>query len=528
MPAEADVTADVLTCDVLIVGAGAAGLYAALMLPHGLDIVVADKGNPSGQQGSSPWAQGGFAAALGPDDSPQRHVADTVAAGDGLVDEAAARVLANEIGGHVDRLRQLGANFDVDNAGHLELAREGGQHVARSVKRADATGAELIRALRAAAAPRVRRLAGIVTALGGNGRIDRADVNTGGRTVQVVAGCVILATGGCGGLYAATTNPNGATADGLSLAINAGVAVRDVEFVQFHPTAMATSSTRRFLLTEALRGAGATLHDKHGDRFMLAEHPDAELAPRHVVAHAIMQQPEGLAYLDATMLGSDRLTHEFPSAVAFAGQQGFDMASQRVPVSPAAHYHMGGVRTDLWTRTSRPGLLACGEVASTGVHGANRMAGNSLSEALVFGARAATAAVEDLVTPTTTAMSRRGDDAASWMTSGEPSGPPMPVTRAALRQRMLEDVGPVRHENRLRSFVADVTSWLHACRQQPWMATPQTVELHHAFVASRAIAISALRRTESRGGHQRADHPYRDPEWDGIHLEIVQPYPPAL
>lgn len=520
LPNEIDPSADVLRCDVLIIGAGAAGLYAALSLPDEIDVIVVDKGNPNGQQGSSPWAQGGFAAAVGPNDSPQRHVADTVAAGDGLVDEAAARVLAGEIADHVDRLRQLGANFDVDDTGQLALAREGGQHVARSVKRADATGAELIRVLRAGAASRIRRLGGIVTALGGESRVDRAHVLASGRHVEVLAGSIILATGGVGGLYAATTNPSGATADGLALAIDAGIAVRDLEFVQFHPTALATSSTRRFLLTEALRGAGATLHNSTGERFMLEVHPQAELAPRHIVSHAILQQPGGIAYLDATALGGDNLRQEFPSAVAFAGHQGLDMVSQRIPVSPAAHYHMGGIRTDLWARTSRPGLLACGEVASTGVHGANRMAGNSLSEALVFGARAATAAVDDLAVPTGTSRADRITRSRAIVSKSDTSF--VPVTRTELRERMLADVGPIRNADNLQRFVTDVTAWFESGRHHDWSTSSQMVELHHSLVASRAIAIAALRRTESRGGHQRADHPDREPAWDDIHLEVVR------
>lgn len=512
-------------CDVVIIGAGLAGLYAAVELPDHLDVVVVDKGVPGADSGSSPWAQGGLAAALGPDDSPALHAEDTILAGDGLCDPLAVWTLAREAPRHVRRLLELGAVLDrlpgeVGASAHgpdgvdlstLWLAREGGQRVARSVRRADATGAELMRALRSAAAPRVRRLPGIVRSLGRDalGSVTGAHVLTSDGPVAVRARATVLATGGCGGLFAATTNPDNATGDGLVLAAEAGAAVRDVEFVQFHPTGLAVSGTWRFLLTEALRGAGATLHAEDGTRFLIGRHPDAELAPRHVVAKAILDQPGTTAWLDATGLGEDVLIQEFPTVLGGARQHGFDLATERVPVTPAAHYHVGGVRTDLDGRTSVPGLYACGEVASTGLHGANRMASNSLAEAVVFGARTAAAVGRELpgelgdLGPAPTYRTRpQGDTAAR---------------RAQLRATMLTGAGPVRSEAGLAAVAEALTSW-SAELGDPAEDVAE-IELHHALRAAALVVDAARLRTESRGGHWREDHPARDPAWDGVHLE---------
>jgi L-aspartate oxidase len=515
-----------VSCDVVVVGAGLAGLYAAVHLPDDLDVVVVDKGIPGGDSGSSPWAQGGMAAALGADDSPTLHAEDTVRAGDGLCDPLAVDVLTREAPEHVVRLLELGAVLDRHDGSvgavppgvdprsvlrTLSLAREGGQRVARSVRRADATGAELMRVLRQAATPRVTRLPGIVRALARDaaGRVTGTHVLTGEGPVAIAARATVLATGGCGALYAATTNPDSATGDGLALAARAGAAVRDVEFVQFHPTGLAVGGTWRFLLTEALRGAGATLHGQDGSRFLVGRHPDAELAPRHVVAKAILDQPGGTAWLDATGLGDQVLVREFPTVLAGARQHGFDLASERVPVTPAAHYHVGGVRTDLDGRTSVPGLYACGEVASTGLHGANRMASNSLAEAVVFGARTATAVARELPTD-----------------HGELDAPPparpdarpdVVDLRRELREVMLTHAGPVRDGRGLDEVAQRLAAWSDELGDPA--ADAAEVELHHALRAAALVVASARLRTESRGGHWRQDHPARDPRWDGVHLE---------
>lgn len=515
------VAPDRVRADVAIVGAGIAGLYAAVRLPDGLDVVVVDKGVPGGDSGSSPWAQGGLAAAVGPDDSPASHAHDTMVAGDGLCDPLAVDVLTREAPRHIEVLVDLGARFDRvgrdDGAGAglegLDLAREGGQHVARSVRRADATGAEVVRVLRAAAAPRVTRLAGIVRSLARDraGRVTGLWVLAGGSLVGLEAKAVLLATGGCGGLFAATTNPDQATGDGLAMAAEAGAVIRDAEFVQFHPTGLAVAGSWRFLLTEALRGAGATLHDADGRRFLLDRHPDAELAPRHVVAKAILDRPGGTAYLDATHLSEHDLQREFPTVLAGARQHGFDLATERVPVTPAAHYQVGGVRADLDGRTSLPGLYAAGEVASTGVHGANRLAGNSLAEAMVFGARTAATMAAEL-------RDRHGGLGAepAVATTGTEAGAAL---RGELRDAMLRGAGPVRTGAALEALgrrLATLTSELGTPA-----ASTNAIELHHAVRAGALIVRAALLRTESRGGHWREDHPDADPNWAGVHLDQV-------
>ncbi|MFT5223447.1 MAG: L-aspartate oxidase, partial [Glaciecola sp.] len=351
-PIAAEIPIDgVLQADIIIIGAGIAGLFAAHNLPAELSVIVVDKGSPT-RSGSSPWAQGGMAVAVDPSDSPELHTADTMLAGDGLCDLEAVRVLTSEAPERLAELIALGAEFDaldptrpptIDN---LHLAREGAQTAARSVHRADATGAEMVRALRVAVAPRVRRLQGQVVQLGRSeaGHVAGVWVLYEDRVLEVRGRAVLLATGGCGGIFAATTNQDGATGDGVVLAHHAGAAVRDLAFVQFHPTGLAAEGNWRFLLSEALRGAGATLHDADGHRFMFDFHPAGELAPRHVVASAILAQTDGRAWLDATHLGAQALEREFPTVLRGARELGYDLATERAPVTPAAHYLVGGVR----------------------------------------------------------------------------------------------------------------------------------------------------------------------------------------
>lgn len=510
--------------DVVVVGAGVAGLYAVACLPDDLDVVVVDKGTPGGRSGSSPWAQGGLAVAVGDDDDPALHARDTEVAGDGMCDPTAVRVLTTEAPDCLADLIGLGARFDrvpgrpagspLDG---LHLAREGGQSVARSVHAADATGFEMVRALRHAVADRVSRLGGAAVRLGRDttGRVTGVWVVTpDGGLVGVEARAVLLATGGCGGLFAATTNPDGATGDGVALALAAGAAVRDNEFVQFHPTGLAVSGSWRFLLTEALRGAGATLHDDAGRRFMVDAHPDAELAPRHVVSRAMLGVDGGV-WLDATGIGRELLEEEFPTVLDGAREHGFDLAAERVPVTPAAHYMVGGVRTDLWARTSLPGLWAAGEVASTGVHGANRMAGNSLTEALVFGrraarsiARAAPAVAADLGPPPA-------------LDGGVVDAGRLAAVRSRIRTEMWRAAGPIRTESSLRAGMEALDAIAEDLG--PPAPDPVHVELHHALAAGRVVVDAALRRRESRGGHVRDDHPGPDPGWAHVHVETIRP-----
>ena len=452
--------------DIVIVGGGIAGLACALSAPVGTSIVVVDKGEAGA--GSSPLAQGGIAAAVGADDSPERHATDTIAAGDGLCDEAVVRDVCAEGPDVVAWLTALGCNFDHRGDGPLDLAREGGQSVARSVHTADATGVEIVRALRDAARGRADRLAVRATALLLDGDRCAGVLTDDG---SLLGRITLLATGGAGALWAATTNAPGATGDGIALALAAGATLADLEFMQFHPTALDDGNPGRALLTEALRGDGATLVDEKGQRFV------DELAPRHVVAKAILER--GRVWLDCRMI--DELEDRFPTVVAGARARGFDPLTQTLPVSPAAHYFIGGVAVDAHARTSMPSLYAAGECASSGMHGANRMAGNSLLETVVLGRRAAAALDE---------------------APREPGPAPEPPTRllgspdSSVPRLMWDGCGPFRDEIRLRGLI-DALERLPA-------------SLHHDLC--RLIATSALERRESRGVHQRTDFRVTDPE----------------
>jgi L-aspartate oxidase len=446
--------------DIVIVGGGIAGLACALAAPEGASIAVVDKGEAS--SGSSPLAQGGIAAAVGPGDSPELHATDTIAAGAGLCDEAIVRDVCVEGPDVIAWLTEHGCNFDHVGDGPLDLAREGGQSVPRSVHATDATGLEIVRVLRHAARGRADRIQARASAL---------LLDDGGRCVGVATDegdifgrGVLLATGGAGALWAATTNAPGATGDGVALALAAGATLGDLEFMQFHPTALDDGSAVRVLLTEALRGDGATLVDERGERFV------DELAPRHIVAKAILEH--GRAWLDCR--GIERLEERFPTVVAGARSRGFDPLTQTLPVSPAAHYFIGGVAVDANGRTSIPGVRAAGECAASGMHGANRMAGNSLLETVVLGRRAA--AVLD-------------DDVATGPTTGAAPGAPLGRPDESIPRLMWDGCGPFRDEIRLRGLIDALAN----LEPSP----------HHELCG--LIARSALERRESRGVHQRTD-----------------------
>ena len=522
--------------DVVVVGAGVAGLVAALDLldlDDSLRIAFVDKGE-MGSSGSTPLAQGGMAAAVGPDDSPRMHAEDTIRAGDGLCDPRAVAVMATEGPARVEDLIRRGAQFDRNPDGTLALAREGGQRVARSVRTADASGAEIFRALRNAARGRVTRLQGIACGLAAGEDpsepgaaagvwvlLDEVDASTLGPAqtagLSLVRGdAILLATGGCGGLFGATTNRDGATADGVVLAAGIGAALVDLEFIQFHPTGLKVAelgSFWRLLLTEALRGAGATLVDATGRRFMPELHPDAELGPRHIVTKGILDQPGG-AWLDATSLSAEALATEFPTVVEGARRHGFDLATEPVPVEPAQHYMIGGVATDLHARTSVPRLYAAGEAACTGVHGANRMAGNSLLQSCVFGHRAAVAIHQQLA-------QRRGTSPevgeAPALDGQEPDDPQR--LRAELRVAMSAGAGPIRTAEGLDEAWAALDAAESVLGKHP-APTRDSVELHSMIAAGRLFVRSARLREESRGVHWRSDFPDHDPAWAGVRLRV--------
>ena len=492
--------------DVVIVGSGVAGLSAALAAAPAR-VTLLTKGRFGA--GNSTWAQGGMAVALADGDSPELHAHDTVAVGAGLNDADAVRVLTTAGPERARLLLELGARIDRDPDGRPSLGREAAHSTRRILHAADATGAELVRTLCAA----VRTVPSIVV-------VEEAQVLDllvhDGTVVGVVAAladgrvrewrapAVILATGGTGQLFAATTNPPEATADGQALAARAGAVLRDLEFVQFHPTALAAPGADPLpLVTEALRGEGATIVDETGRRFVFDSHPDGELAPRDVVARAVARHRLAghVTFLDARLAVGARFPERFPTVFASCRRYGIDPRVEPVPVSPAAHYHMGGVATDLVGATSRPGLWAAGEVAATGVHGANRLASNSLLEALVFGARTGHAAVE--------APSAAGS-------SGAANGAPPSVggdrtALAAVRRTMWEQVGLERTGDGLAHAV-DALERLAGGDLAP--------EVANLALVGRLVATAALERTESRGAHHRADHPGTDPSW-ARHIDVT-------
>lgn len=450
--------------DLIIVGGGIAGLCAALAAPDGARILVIDKGEA--RAGSSPLAQGGLAAAVGPDDSTELHAQDTISAGVGICDEAVVREICEEGPAAIDWLVSLGCAFDRNDDGTIHLAREGGQTVARSVHRADATGAEIVRALRDAVRRRtVERVTERARALVVH---DGRCWGVAGDGDTFLGRATLLATGGAGALWGHTTNAAGATGDGIALALMVGAQVADLEFMQFHPTALDDGQAQRVLLTEALRGDGAILVNETGDRFV------DELAARHIVARAIMKQ--GRAFLDCR--GIPKLDGLFPTVVAGARARGFDPVTQLLPVSPAAHYFIGGVAADTYGCTSLPGLYAAGECAATGMHGANRMAGNSLLETVVVGRRVGERCTGRPV-PSGAPLAARG-------VSGD--------WDPRIAQIMWRDVGLSRDDEGLARAQADLAGL---------PGSPQRY-------LCEMIARAARARVESRGVHQRADAPEPD------------------
>jgi L-aspartate oxidase len=473
---------------VLILGGGLAGLSAAIAAaPRKVLLLTAA---PLAQGCSSAWAQGGMAVAVGEDDDPALHAADTVAAGAGLVDPAMARLLAEEGPAAIERLAELGAPFDRDESGAFAQSLEAAHSRARVARvKGDQAGKAIMDAVVAAALasshieirPNARARALLQDA---DGRVRGVIAEIDGRLVRIIAPATILATGGLGGLYGVTTTPAEVRGEGLGLAALAGAVIADPEFVQFHPTAIDIGRDPAPLATEALRGEGAVLVGDEGEPFMARYHPAADLAPRDVVARALqIEQKSGRkVFLDATQAVGARFPHEFPAVFAACLSGGIDPRVQPIPVAPACHYHMGGVATDEHGATSLPGLFAAGEVASTGVHGANRLASNSLLEAAVFGARAGEAA----------------RDVADSKTAPLPAPPladlPAPALQR-LRRAMSRHAGVVRDGAGLAGLLSEIDALKAAHGFGPVLA------------AARLVAQCALERRESRGAHFRTDYP---------------------
>jgi L-aspartate oxidase len=496
--------------DFLIIGSGIAGLRAAISLADAGDVVILTKADP--RESNTGYAQGGIAAAVGGDDSPELHGRDTIAAGDGLCVEPAVDVLVREGPRYVTELLDWGAAFDRGEDGRPALGREAAHSVRRVLHAKDATGREIGRLLwqKVSSHPRVRVLdQALAMALlqGPDGCGGATFVDDRGELHEVTAARTLVATGGAGQVFRETTNPAVATGDGMAMAFEAGARLADLEFVQFHPTALKVTGAPRFLLSEALRGEGARLINAAGERFMTRYEPAGDLASRDLVSRGIIREAQrtnapiylSLAHLDAAFVHS-----RFPTISAACREVGLDLARDRIPVSPAAHYVMGGVETDLDGRTSVPNLFAAGEVACTGLHGANRLASNSLLEGLVFGARAAIAMQADPRPPAL--FAEAGDRITVHAQSGE-----LPDD-LSVRDLIWSCAGLVRTASDLEGGVARLAGW-HGAVAAARRARPADRDLRRlASLATvgHLIARAALRRAESRGGHFRADFPKRD------------------
>ncbi|MFD6276653.1 L-aspartate oxidase [Streptomyces sp. NPDC060209] len=528
-----------IDADVVVVGSGVAGLTTALRCAAaGLTTVVVTKARLD--DGSTRWAQGGIAAALGEGDTPEQHLDDTLVAGAGLCDETAVRDLVTEGPDAVRRLIDTGAHFDTTDTGAIALTREGGHHRRRIAHAGgDATGAEISRALVEAvrsAALRIIENALVLDLLyDAEGRTEGVTLHVMGEGQHdgvgaVHAPAVVLATGGMGQVFSATTNPPVSTGDGVALALRAGAEVSDLEFVQFHPTVLflgADSEGQQPLVSEAVRGEGAHLVDASGTRFMLGQHELAELAPRDIVAKAITRQMhiQGTEhmYLDARHFGAAMWEQRFPTILAACRAHGIDPVTEPIPVAPAAHYASGGVRTDLRGRTTVPGLYACGEVACTGVHGANRLASNSLLEGLVFAERIAADIVDG---------PRTESGAASRRTLvADPAGARTVAlltaeSRTAIQRIMTRGAGVIRSAGSLGTAAEGLEALRRAAAAAeadgPKDAVPgvEAWEATNLLLVSQVLVAAAREREETRGCHWREDRPERDDDAWRRHLVV--------
>jgi len=491
--------------EIVIIGAGLAGLFTALKLaPRPVTVISA---LPLGEGAASTWAQGGIAAAIGEGDTPEAHAADTITAGDGLVDPAIALSVAREASDRINDLLQYGVPFDRELEGVLALSREAAHSKNRIVRvKGDMAGQAIMSALITAAKnePSITILENfearkILTNEGRVTGVQLADLNAPhiSRTIELAARAVVLAAGGIGQLYEVTTNPGTARGDAVAMAARAGAIIADAEFVQFHPTAINIGKDPAPLATEALRGEGATLVNSTGERFMKKVHDDAELAPRDIVARSVhreIKQGRG-AFLDCRTAIGRKFADKFPTVFKICMDAGIDPTRELIPVAPAAHYHMGGILTDAIGRSSLNGLWACGEAASTGLHGANRLASNSLLEAVVFAARIA----DDLNGLLLNRVPSQFDAPRIQETSPIEESPDEQQIIKSIRKLMTRHVGVVRTGDGLEEALDTFESYDHISNK--------SARLENMLTAAKTVTTAALARTESRGGHFRTDHP---------------------
>ena len=538
--------------DVLVVGSGAAGLYAALCLPDHLQVGLMTR--DALKMGSSSWAQGGIAAPIDPSDSPQLHLEDTLRAGVGLCDRAAVEFLVQQATTEIDALLDLGVGFDRDrDRGTLALTREAAHSRPRVLHSADTTGRAIVDTLtaRVLERPNIQVIPhALALDLWIHPQTDRCQgvrLLHRSQILWVKAAAVVLATGGGGQVFAQTTNPSVSTGDGVAMAWRAGAILRDLEFFQFHPTALQKAGAPRFLISEAVRGEGGHLVDAEGKRFAFHYHPDGELAPRDVVSRAIFSHLQkttvdpvnACVYLDLRPIERDRIHYRFPNIIQVCQKFGIDVFQTGIPVAPASHYWMGGILVNLNNRTSIPGLYAVGEVASTGVHGANRLASNSLLECLVLAKQLARINLSSTINQQQQSDSPPSEEPShleiasiqdTWLSEADD----LQTIRQDLRTLMWKSAGVYRTGNTLNAALDQIATWqtklakTSISQHLAPTAQPQTlqfsdptaeaelklaVETRNLLDIAHLILTSAAFRTESRGGHHRIDYPETDPDW---------------
>ena len=533
--------------DVIIVGSGAAGLYAALSLPHNLKIAVITKDKL--KRGASDWAQGGIAAAVNEDDSPQSHLNDTIKAGAGLCDRQAVQYLVENATTSIQSLIQMGVEFDRHH-GQLAMTLEAAHSFPRVLHAADTTGRAIVSILRQQVL-NSKHITVYEQAYALDLWLDEAQHQCQGicllwqqRITWLSSQAVILATGGGGQVFAQTTNPKVSTGDGVALAWRSGAVLRDLEFMQFHPTALNIDDAPRFLISEAVRGEGAHLIDEQGRRFAFDYHPKGELAPRDVVSRAIYshlhktcaEDPAlGKVYLDLRPIDRSRIEYRFPNIIKKCQQWGVDLFSQPIPVSPAAHYWMGGIAVDLDNQTSIRGLYAIGETASTGVHGANRLASNSLLECIVFGESFRHISLQPISGETTQESKEQiiEQDWSSDMSLINEIRQQLPVL-------LWDNAGICRTQTGLENAIAQLKDWQEELEKRSIVKLILDLSAQHTYYLNQAEAEQQLKltaetrnlldigylivksaefRKESRGGHYRLDYPDTDEQWQ-VHTWI--------